>query len=55
VAGHADLVEPARSAFVTGLDDILLTGAVLLVIGAVAALTLLRTPAPVAAPSTETA
>ena len=55
VAGHPDLVEPAKSAFVTGLDDILVTGAVLLVIGAVAALTLLRTPAPAAAPSAETA
>jgi hypothetical protein len=55
VASHPELVEPARSAFVTGLDDVLLTGAVILVIGAVAALTLLRTPAPHAAPSTETA
>jgi EmrB/QacA subfamily drug resistance transporter len=54
VAGQPDLVEPAKTAFVTGLNDLLLTGAVLLAIGAVAALALLRTPAPAAAPSTET-
>ena len=38
------LVAPARAAFVHGLDDLLLIGAVLLVVGAVSAMTLLRTP-----------
>ena len=54
VASQPDLVEPAKTAFVTGLNDVILTGAVLLVIGAVAALTLLRTPSPAPAPATET-
>ena len=54
VAGRPDLVEPAKTAFVTGLDDLLLTGAVLVAIGAVTAFALLRSPAPAAAPATET-
>ncbi len=55
VAGHPELVEPAKSAYVAGLDDLLLTGCALLVIGALAAATLLRTPAPGPAPATEPA
>jgi len=55
VAGHPDLVEPARTAFVSGLDDLLLTGSVLLLVGALAAAALLRTPASAPAPATETA
>ena len=53
VAGHPALVEPAKTAFVSGLDDLLLTGTVVLAVGAVAALTLLRVRAPVPAPAPE--
>jgi MFS family permease len=55
VAGHPDLVEPARTAFVSGLNEVILVGALLLVVGAVAAAVLLRTPAPAPAPATESA
>ena len=55
VAGQPDLVEPAKSAFVSGLNDVLLTGSALLVVGALAALILLSSPAPVPAPATESA
>ena len=55
VAGHPELVQPAKSAYVAGLDDLLLTGCALLVIGALAAAALLRTPAPGPAPATEPA
>jgi EmrB/QacA subfamily drug resistance transporter len=55
VAGQPSLMEPAKSAFVTGLNDILLIGAALLVIGAVTAVLLLRTPAPAPAPAAESA
>jgi predicted MFS family arabinose efflux permease len=55
VAGEPDLVEPAKTAFVSGLNDLLLTGSVVVVIGALAALMLLRTPAPAPAPVTENA
>jgi EmrB/QacA subfamily drug resistance transporter len=55
VAGRPDLVEPAKSAFVTGLDDILLTGAVVLLVGSLAAFALLRAPAPAPAQAPETA
>ena len=51
VAGQPDLVEPAKTAFVTGLNAVLLTGAALLAFGAVAALALLRTPARAATPA----
>jgi DHA2 family multidrug resistance protein-like MFS transporter len=51
VAGHPELVEPARAAFVTGLNAALVTGSALLVVGALAAFTLLRTPAPAPAPA----
>ena len=55
VAGQPALVEPAKAAFVDGLDDVLLVGCGVLVIGAIAAATLLRTPAPAPAPATEPA
>jgi EmrB/QacA subfamily drug resistance transporter len=59
VAGQPSLVAPATSAFVSGLDDILLVGAGVLVVGALAALLLLRIPAPARAqaeaPATESA
>ncbi len=56
VAGHPDLVEPARTAFVSGLNDVLLTGSALLVVGALAAFVFMRSPAPAApAPATESA
>jgi EmrB/QacA subfamily drug resistance transporter len=55
VAGQPDLVEPARTAFVTGLNTLLLTGSAVLVVGALAAAALLRSPAPAPAPGTEAA
>ena len=39
-------MEPAKTAFVSGLNDVLLAGSLLLVVGALAAVILLRTPAP---------
>ncbi len=53
VAGQPDLVEPAKTAFVSGLNDVLLAGSFLLVVGALAAAALLRSPAPAPAPVTE--
>lgn len=55
VAGRPDLVEPAKSAFTTGLDDVLLAGSLVLVVGALAAVTLLRSPAPARTPVAESA
>jgi hypothetical protein len=56
VAGHPELVEPAKTAFVSGLNDVLLVGSLLLVVGALAAVALLRSPAPApSAPVTENA
>jgi EmrB/QacA subfamily drug resistance transporter len=55
VADRPELVEPARTAFVGALDDLLLTGSVVLLVGAIAAATLLRTPASTQAPATEPA
>jgi predicted MFS family arabinose efflux permease len=51
-----ELVESATTAYVSGLNAALLTGSAVLVVGALAAATLLRVPAPVPAPapSTET-
>jgi EmrB/QacA subfamily drug resistance transporter len=54
VAGRPALVEPAREAYVSGLDALLLTGSLVLVVGAVAAVTLLRATTPTPAPATET-
>ena len=54
-AGHPELVEPVRTAFVYGLNTLLLTGAVVLAVGALAAAALLRAPAPAPAPAPETA
>jgi fucose permease len=55
VAGHAALVNPARVAFVSGFDEVLLVGCAMVFAGAVAAATLLhvrRTKVePVTAPS----
>jgi hypothetical protein len=55
VAGQPALVEPAKAAFVDGLNAVLLTGSAILVVGAIAAATLMRTPAPAPAPATEPA
>ena len=51
VASHPELVDTARSAFVGGLNDLLWTGSALLLVGALAAAALLRTPAPAPAPA----
>jgi len=55
VADRPDLVEPAKTAFATGLNDVLLAGSLLLVVGALAAVILLRSPAQAPAPVTENA
>jgi len=55
VAGQPDLVEPATSAFVSGLNDVLLVGSFLLVVGALAAAVLLRSATPAPAPVAESA
>ena len=55
VAGHPDLVEPAKTAFVSGLNDVLLAGSVVLAVGAIAAALLLRSPASAPAPATGSA
>ena len=55
VAGQPDLVEPAKTAFVSGLNDVLLVGSLVLVVGALAAAVLLRSPAPAPAPATKNA
>jgi len=52
VPGQPNLVEPVTTAFVDGLNDILLVGSAVLVVGALAAALLLRVPAPAAAPAT---
>ena len=51
VPGQPNLVEPVTTAFVDGLNDILLVGSAVLVVGALAAALLLRVPAPAAAPA----
>jgi len=55
VAGRPDLVEPAKTAFTIGLDDVLLAGSLVLVVGALAAALLLRTPSPARTPMPENA
>jgi MFS family permease len=59
VADQPDLLDTATSVFVNALDDVLLTGCVVLAVGALAAATLIRArapaPAPVAEPSSEAA
>jgi EmrB/QacA subfamily drug resistance transporter len=55
VAGQPDLVEPAKTAFVSGLNEVILVGSLLVVIGALAAVVLLRSPAPARAAVTENA
>jgi hypothetical protein len=55
VAGHPALVEPAKAAYVSGLNDLLLAGCAILVVGALAAFVLLRSPAPAPAPAGEPA
>jgi predicted MFS family arabinose efflux permease len=55
VAGRPDLARPATVAFASGLNDLLLIGCGLLLVGAVATVTLLRTPAPARVPVTEQA
>jgi EmrB/QacA subfamily drug resistance transporter len=54
VGGNPALVEPATTAFVGGLNDLLLTGSAVLAIGALAGALLLRVPAPAAAPAAAT-
>jgi predicted MFS family arabinose efflux permease len=52
VATHPELVDTARSAFVGGLNDLLWTGSVLLLVGALAAAVLLHAPAQSPVPAT---
>jgi EmrB/QacA subfamily drug resistance transporter len=51
VSGQPNLVEPVTTAFVDGLNDLLLVGSAVLVIGALAGAILLRVPAPTPAPA----
>jgi EmrB/QacA subfamily drug resistance transporter len=53
VAANPALVEPAKTAFVDGLNDLLLAGSAVLVVGALAGALLLRVPAPAPAPTAE--
>jgi predicted MFS family arabinose efflux permease len=55
VAGRPGLVEPAKTAFTSGLDDVILAGSLVLVVGALAAVILLRSPAPARTAVTENA
>ena len=55
VAGHPNLVEPAKTAFIIGLNDVILAGSLLLVVGALAAFGLVRSPASASVPVTENA
>ena len=54
-AGRPELVHAADAAFVSGLNDLFVIGAVAVFAGAVAAAVFLRTPAPVPAPAAEPA
>jgi EmrB/QacA subfamily drug resistance transporter len=51
VSGQPNLVEPVTTAFVDGLNDLLLVGSAVLVVGALAGALLLRVPAPAPAPA----
>jgi hypothetical protein len=51
--GRPPVVHAAALAFVSGLNAVLLVGCVTVAVGAVAAATLMRTPAPVPAPARE--
>jgi DHA2 family multidrug resistance protein-like MFS transporter len=53
VGGQPALVHPARVAFVSGLNVLLLIGCATLVVGAVAAALLLRVPSPAPTPVAE--
>jgi hypothetical protein len=55
VSAHPALVHPARVAFVSGLNDLLLIGCATVVVGALAAATLLRVPTPAPSPAAEPA
>jgi EmrB/QacA subfamily drug resistance transporter len=55
VAGQPALVHPARVAFVSGLNDLLLIGCGTVLVGAIAAAALLRVPAAAPAPVAEPA
>jgi EmrB/QacA subfamily drug resistance transporter len=55
VSGQPALVHPARVAFVSGLNDLLLIGCGVVLVGALAAAALLRVPAPGPAPVAEPA
>jgi EmrB/QacA subfamily drug resistance transporter len=55
VATRPELVEPAKEAFVAGLNDLFLVGSLVLLVGALAAAALMRAPAPTPAPATEPA
>ena len=54
-AGQPQLANAARTAFVGGLDDLLLIGCGIVLVGAVAAFTLVRAPAATPAPAVEPA
>jgi hypothetical protein len=51
--GRPAVAHAASIAFVSGVNAVLLVGCVLLAVGAVAAATLMRAPAPVATPAAE--
>ena len=51
VPGQPNLVEPVTTAFVDGLNDLLLVGSAVLVVGALAGVLLLRVPAPAPTPA----
>jgi hypothetical protein len=52
---HPSIAYPARSAFVGGLDDLLLICSLVLIVGAIGGYTLLREPRPAFETSTERA
>jgi predicted MFS family arabinose efflux permease len=55
VSGQPGLVHPARVAFVSGLNDLILIGCATVVVGAIAAAALLRGPVPAPVPVAEQA